>query len=56
MLELEKKLLHVDYGVALVAGITGKYFADCNAVELKSHAANREMAKRLWDFSVSLLR
>ncbi|TKW03549.1 hypothetical protein SEVIR_7G048801v4 [Setaria viridis] len=39
-----------------VAGITGKYFADCNAVELKSHAANREMATRLWDFSVSLLR
>ncbi|WVZ78360.1 hypothetical protein U9M48_026086 [Paspalum notatum var. saurae] len=39
-----------------VAGVTGNYFVDCNAVELKSHAIDTGLAKRLWDFSVSLLR
>jgi WW domain-containing oxidoreductase len=38
-----------------VAGITGNYFVDCEAVELKYHATDMELAKRLWDFCVSLL-
>lgn len=38
-----------------VAGVTGKYFVDCNVAELKSHATDQDLAKRLWDFSVSLL-
>ncbi|TVU13475.1 hypothetical protein EJB05_40533 [Eragrostis curvula] len=38
-----------------VAGVTGNYFVDCNAVELKSHANDKDLAKRLWDFSVSLI-
>ncbi|XP_066347020.1 short-chain dehydrogenase TIC 32, chloroplastic-like [Miscanthus floridulus] len=39
-----------------VAGVTDKYFVDCNAVELKSHATDKDLGKRLWDFSVSLVR
>ncbi|KAG2565365.1 short-chain dehydrogenase TIC 32, chloroplastic-like isoform X2 [Panicum virgatum] len=39
-----------------VAGVTGSYFVDCNTVQLKSHATDKELAKRLWDFSMSLLR
>uniref|UniRef100_A0A0D9ZII2 Uncharacterized protein n=1 Tax=Oryza glumipatula TaxID=40148 RepID=A0A0D9ZII2_9ORYZ len=38
-----------------VAGVTGKYFSDCNITELKSHALDRDLAKRLWDFSLSLI-
>ncbi|KAL6604036.1 hypothetical protein ACP70R_044397 [Stipagrostis hirtigluma subsp. patula] len=38
-----------------IAGVSGTYFVDCNAVELKSHATDKELAKKLWDFSVSLL-
>ncbi|KAF0890607.1 hypothetical protein E2562_003803, partial [Oryza meyeriana var. granulata] len=30
-----------------VAGVTGKYFADCNITELKSHALDMDLAKRL---------
>lgn len=39
-----------------VAGVTGNYFVDCSTVQLKSHATDRELTKRLWDFSMSLLR
>uniref|UniRef100_A0A0E0KNQ2 Uncharacterized protein n=1 Tax=Oryza punctata TaxID=4537 RepID=A0A0E0KNQ2_ORYPU len=38
-----------------VAGVTGKYFSDCNITELKSHALDMHLAKRLWDFSLSLI-
>ncbi|CAL5033190.1 unnamed protein product [Urochloa decumbens] len=38
-----------------VAGATGNYFVDCNAVQLKSHATDKELARKLWDFSMSLL-
>uniref|UniRef100_A0A804RK35 Short-chain dehydrogenase TIC 32, chloroplastic n=1 Tax=Zea mays TaxID=4577 RepID=A0A804RK35_MAIZE len=39
-----------------VAGVTGKYFVDFNAVELKPPATDKELSKKLWDFSVSLLQ
>ncbi|XP_006652156.1 short-chain dehydrogenase TIC 32, chloroplastic-like [Oryza brachyantha] len=39
-----------------VAGVTGKYFVDCNITELKSPALDMELAKRLWDFSLNLIR
>ncbi|XP_066165663.1 short-chain dehydrogenase TIC 32, chloroplastic isoform X1 [Oryza sativa Japonica Group] len=39
-----------------VAGVTGKYFSDCNITELKSHALDMDLAKRLWDFSLSQIR
>uniref|UniRef100_A0A0D3FTU8 Uncharacterized protein n=1 Tax=Oryza barthii TaxID=65489 RepID=A0A0D3FTU8_9ORYZ len=39
-----------------VAGVTGEYFSDCNITELKSHALDMDLAKRLWDFSLSLIR
>ncbi|CAN6242271.1 unnamed protein product [Urochloa humidicola] len=39
-----------------VAGATGNYFVDCNTVQLKSHATDKELARKLWDFSMSLLR
>uniref|UniRef100_A0A0D3FTU3 Uncharacterized protein n=1 Tax=Oryza barthii TaxID=65489 RepID=A0A0D3FTU3_9ORYZ len=38
-----------------VAGVTGKYFVDCNVTELKSHALDMGLAKRLWDFSLNLI-
>ncbi|CAN6234524.1 unnamed protein product [Urochloa humidicola] len=40
-----------------VTGVTGKYFIDCNAIAIdpKSPATDKELAKRLWDFSVSLV-
>ncbi|KAL6879636.1 hypothetical protein ACP4OV_012295 [Aristida adscensionis] len=38
-----------------VAGVRGTYFVDCNDVELNSHAGEKELAKSLWDFSMSLL-
>uniref|UniRef100_A0A0E0GYP6 Uncharacterized protein n=1 Tax=Oryza nivara TaxID=4536 RepID=A0A0E0GYP6_ORYNI len=38
-----------------VAGVTGKYFVDCNVTELKSHALDMDLAKRLWDFSLNLI-
>ncbi|CAL5028377.1 unnamed protein product [Urochloa decumbens] len=38
-----------------VAGVTGKYFIDFNAIDLKGPATDKELARRLWDFSLSLL-
>jgi NAD(P)-dependent dehydrogenase (short-subunit alcohol dehydrogenase family) len=32
-----------------VAGVSGKYFADCNVAEPRRLASNAELAKRLWD-------
>ncbi|RLM66010.1 hypothetical protein C2845_PM16G02360 [Panicum miliaceum] len=38
-----------------VAGVTGKYFIDFDDVGLKYPATDKELAKRLWDFSGSLI-
>ncbi|XP_015692211.1 short-chain dehydrogenase TIC 32, chloroplastic-like isoform X2 [Oryza brachyantha] len=38
-----------------VAGVTGKFFVDCDITELKSHALDMDLAKRLWDFSLNLI-
>uniref|UniRef100_A0A0D9W393 Uncharacterized protein n=1 Tax=Leersia perrieri TaxID=77586 RepID=A0A0D9W393_9ORYZ len=38
-----------------IAGVTGKYFVDCNIIGLKSHALDMELSKRLWDFSLNLI-
>ncbi|XP_029117282.2 short-chain dehydrogenase TIC 32, chloroplastic isoform X1 [Elaeis guineensis] len=35
-----------------VQGVSGRYFVDCNEAELKSHAADTNLAKKLWDFSM----
>uniref|UniRef100_A0A5B6Z1M1 Short-chain dehydrogenase TIC 32 n=1 Tax=Davidia involucrata TaxID=16924 RepID=A0A5B6Z1M1_DAVIN len=38
-----------------VKGMSGKYFADCDLAEASSQANNTELAKKLWDFSLSLI-
>ncbi|KAH7690762.1 Short-chain dehydrogenase/reductase SDR protein [Dioscorea alata] len=38
-----------------VQGVTGKYFVDSNVVELKSHAADPEMGKKLWELSLNMI-
>ncbi|KAA8539935.1 hypothetical protein F0562_026627 [Nyssa sinensis] len=38
-----------------VKGMSGKYFADCNLAEAISQANDTELAKKLWDFSLSLV-
>ncbi|KAM0949503.1 putative very-long-chain 3-oxoacyl-CoA reductase [Dioscorea sansibarensis] len=38
-----------------VKGVTGKYFVDSNVTELKSHAAEPEMAKKLWELSLNMI-
>ncbi|KAH0462983.1 hypothetical protein IEQ34_007565 [Dendrobium chrysotoxum] len=38
-----------------VKGVSGKYFEDCNSAKLKTIATDREMAKKLWDFSVDII-
>ncbi|XP_039132640.1 short-chain dehydrogenase TIC 32, chloroplastic-like [Dioscorea cayenensis subsp. rotundata] len=38
-----------------VKGVTGKYFVDSNVAELKSHAADPEMAKKLWELSLNMI-
>ncbi|PON84562.1 Short-chain dehydrogenase/reductase [Trema orientale] len=35
-------------------GVTGEYFVDCNKAKPNSLAKDKEMAKKLWDFSLSL--
>ncbi|PHT87289.1 Short-chain dehydrogenase TIC 32, chloroplastic [Capsicum annuum] len=42
--------LHTD-----VKGVSGKYFADCNTAETSPQANDAELAKRLWDFTMSLV-
>lgn len=39
-----------------VEGISGKYFVDCNLAEVSSQANDVQLAKRLWDFTVYLIR
>ncbi|KAM0949502.1 putative very-long-chain 3-oxoacyl-CoA reductase [Dioscorea sansibarensis] len=38
-----------------VQGVTGKYFLDSNVAKLVSHAANPEMAKKLWELSLNMI-
>ncbi|KAJ0043117.1 hypothetical protein Pint_17481 [Pistacia integerrima] len=38
-----------------VKGISGLYFADCDIAQPSSQAANTELAKKLWDFSLDLI-
>ncbi|KAJ0967150.1 hypothetical protein J5N97_024067 [Dioscorea zingiberensis] len=38
-----------------VHGVTGKYFVDSNVSEVKSHAADPEMAKKLWELSLNMI-
>ncbi|PKU69880.1 Short-chain dehydrogenase TIC 32, chloroplastic [Dendrobium catenatum] len=38
-----------------VKGVSGKYFEDCNSAKLNTIATDREMAKKLWDFSVNII-
>ncbi|KAJ4831896.1 Short-chain dehydrogenase TIC 32, chloroplastic [Turnera subulata] len=37
-----------------VKGVSGKYFSNCNIVEASSLAKDAELAKKLWDFSLSI--
>ncbi|XP_062028183.1 short-chain dehydrogenase TIC 32, chloroplastic-like isoform X1 [Rosa rugosa] len=37
-----------------VKGVSGEYFADCNITKPISQANDADLAKRLWDFSLSL--
>ncbi|KAK9927172.1 hypothetical protein M0R45_024371 [Rubus argutus] len=37
-----------------VKGISGEYFVDCNIAKPSSQANDADLAKRLWDFSLSL--
>ncbi|OMO58615.1 Short-chain dehydrogenase/reductase SDR [Corchorus olitorius] len=36
-----------------VKGVTGEYFADCNVANTSSKAKDADLAKRLWDFSLT---
>ncbi|CAN4087720.1 unnamed protein product [Withania somnifera] len=38
-----------------VKGVNGKYFADCNIDEASPQANDAGLAKRLWDFTISLV-
>ena len=37
-----------------VKGISGEYFMDSNKAKASSHAQDAELAKKLWDFSLSM--
>ncbi|KAJ9173630.1 hypothetical protein P3X46_016746 [Hevea brasiliensis] len=37
-----------------VEGVSGEYFADCGIAKLASQAKDPELAKKLWDYSLSL--
>ncbi|KAK3434338.1 short-chain dehydrogenase TIC 32, chloroplastic [Eucalyptus grandis] len=39
-----------------VKGVSGEYFMDSNKAKASSLAQDAELAKKLWDFSISLLR
>ncbi|RWR79349.1 short-chain dehydrogenase TIC 32, chloroplastic [Cinnamomum micranthum f. kanehirae] len=38
-----------------VEGVSGKYFRDSNVASPSAHATNVELAKKLWEFSLSLV-
>lgn len=37
-------------------GVSGKYFADCNEVNTSSVAQDKDLAMKLWDFTMRLLK
>ncbi|KAH7840631.1 hypothetical protein Vadar_019450 [Vaccinium darrowii] len=37
-----------------VKGVSGEYFSDCNVAKPSALAKDEELAKKLWDFSLSL--
>ncbi|RDX68092.1 Short-chain dehydrogenase TIC 32, chloroplastic, partial [Mucuna pruriens] len=39
-----------------VSGISGKYFVDNNLSEAYSHGRDMDLAKKLWDFSINLIK
>lgn len=38
-----------------VSGISGKYFSDCRLAAVSPHAANADLARRVWDISEKLV-
>lgn len=38
-----------------VKGVSGKYYADCNIAEASPQANDAGLAKRMWDFTMSLV-
>ncbi|XP_061341425.1 short-chain dehydrogenase TIC 32 B, chloroplastic-like isoform X1 [Gastrolobium bilobum] len=38
-----------------VEGVTGKYFVDCNEFKPSAFASNKQLGKKLWDFSNNLI-
>ncbi|XP_022887090.1 short-chain dehydrogenase TIC 32, chloroplastic-like [Olea europaea var. sylvestris] len=38
-----------------VKGVNGRYYANCNLAEVSSQANDLELAKKLWDFTISLI-
>ncbi|XP_038982729.1 short-chain dehydrogenase TIC 32, chloroplastic-like isoform X2 [Phoenix dactylifera] len=38
-----------------VQGVSGRYFVDCNEAKVKYHAADTNLAKKLWDLSMGLI-
>ncbi|XP_077224234.1 short-chain dehydrogenase TIC 32, chloroplastic-like [Tasmannia lanceolata] len=38
-----------------VQGVSGKYFRDCNIAKLQAQATDADLAKKLWDFSTTLI-
>ncbi|XP_062149767.1 short-chain dehydrogenase TIC 32, chloroplastic-like [Alnus glutinosa] len=39
-----------------VKGVSGEFFSDSNLSKANSHGRNMELAKKLWDFSMNLIR
>ncbi|MED6121128.1 Short-chain dehydrogenase TIC 32, chloroplastic [Stylosanthes scabra] len=39
-----------------VKGVSGKYFSDCNLSQTTSHGTDADLAKKLWDFSMNLIK
>ncbi|KAK2653911.1 hypothetical protein Ddye_013767 [Dipteronia dyeriana] len=39
-----------------VNGISGEYFSNCNLTKANAQAMNVELAKKLWDFSMDLVK
>jgi WW domain-containing oxidoreductase len=37
-----------------VKGVSGEYFSDCNIAKHSALAKDEQLAKQLWDFSLSL--
>ncbi|RVW41994.1 Short-chain dehydrogenase TIC 32, chloroplastic [Vitis vinifera] len=39
-----------------VKGVSGQYFSDCNIAKPSSQAKDPELAKKLWEFSMNLVK